>query len=60
MNESISQRILALVNAGETVRAAFDEVIGEGSYVRLAGEVYDSLRAGEGAASKEEKRWRSR
>lgn len=45
MNEIISLRILTLVNAGATVREAYDAVMGEGAYVKLAGEVYDELRA---------------
>ena len=43
---SISARILAYVQAGMTVREAFDAVLGEGAYSKLAGEVYGALRGG--------------
>jgi hypothetical protein len=45
---SISARILAALNEGSTVQEAMDMVLGEGTYVRLAGEVYDSLNARRG------------
>lgn len=45
MNEKISLRILALVESGMDLPAAFDAVLGAGSYTRLAAELYDRLRA---------------
>lgn len=44
-NAAISARILALMSEGQTLRQAFDAVLGEGAYTKLAGEVYDALRA---------------
>ena len=44
-NAIISAKILAHVQAGMTLRQAFDAVLGEGAYSKLAGEVYDALRA---------------
>jgi len=41
----ISARILALKNSGMSLREAFDAVLGAGAYDKLAGEVYDALRA---------------
>ncbi len=41
----ISARIIALVKSGMDIQKAFDSVIGEGAYKKLAHEVYDSLRA---------------
>ena len=41
----ISAKILANVANGMDLRTAFDAVLGEGAYVKLAGEVYDTLRA---------------
>ena len=41
----ISARILALVAAGASVRDATDEVLGGGTFEKLAGDVYDRLRA---------------
>lgn len=45
MNALISARILAHMAAGKTLPQAFDAVIGEGSYVALAGILYDKLKA---------------
>lgn len=42
-NAQISAAILANVAAGMTIQQAFDAVIGEGAYMKLAGEVYDQL-----------------
>ena len=44
-NAIISARILAHIEAGMTVRQAFDAVLGAGAYERLAGEIYDTMRA---------------
>jgi hypothetical protein len=43
--EIISLRILALLTAGLTMQQAFDAVMGKGAYAKIAGEVYDALRA---------------
>lgn len=40
----ISARILAEVAAGKTVVQAYDAVMGEGAYLKLAGELYDAMR----------------
>lgn len=45
MNKKISGRIVALIIAGTPLPAAVDEVLGTGTYGRLAGEVYDLLQA---------------
>ena len=42
--QAISAQILAQVAEGKTIRQAFDAVIGEGSYKRLAGEVWEALQ----------------
>ena len=44
-NAAISARILAHVNAGKTLPEAYDAVMGAGAYQKLAGELYDELRA---------------
>lgn len=44
-NAAISAKILSLKQSGMTLRQAFDAVLGEGAYSKLAGEVYDTLRA---------------
>ena len=44
--QAISAMILSEMQAnGGDLRAAFDKVIGEGAYMKLAGEVYDAIRA---------------
>jgi len=45
MNTKISARILILVQSGMTLPQAFDAVLGAGAYAKMAGEVYDALRA---------------
>lgn len=45
MNAKISQAILNLVAAGMSIEAAFDVVLGAGSYETMAGEVYEALRS---------------
>lgn len=44
-NAIISARILANIASGMTLETAFNEVLGEGAYAKMAGELYDSLRA---------------
>lgn len=44
-NAQIAALVLSKVNAGLTLRQAFDEVMGAGAYDGLAGQVYDALRA---------------
>ena len=44
MNSKISARILVLIGGGMTLKAAFDAVLGQGSYDKLAGEIYTALR----------------
>lgn len=45
MNPKISAAILAHVAAGKSLPEAFDAVLGAGAYAKLAGDVYDALRA---------------
>lgn len=48
-NAAISKMIVAeMARNGGDIRAAFDEVLGEGAYLKLAGEVYAELRARQG------------
>lgn len=44
-NAQISAAILQGISNGLTMQQAFDAVMGEGAYLKLAGEVYDELRA---------------
>ena len=44
-NAAISALIMSKVAEGMTIRQAFDAVIGEGAYAKMAGELYDALRA---------------
>jgi len=44
-NQAISALILAQVAQGKTIQQAFDAVIGEGAYEKLAGEVWEALQA---------------
>jgi hypothetical protein len=44
-NAQISLMILAEYKKTGSLRHAYDAVMGEGAYVKLAGEVYDELRA---------------
>lgn len=48
-NAAISTKIIAAMkeNGGDIV-AAFDSVMGAGAYAKLAGEVYNELRARQG------------
>lgn len=43
---AISARILALVASGSSIRAAIDQVLGDGTSSQVIGDVYDALRAG--------------
>jgi hypothetical protein len=45
MSQIISLRILTLVNSGMELKAAFDAVLGLGAFDKLAGELYDGLKA---------------
>lgn len=45
MNAKISDRILVLMASGMDVVEAFDRVLGEGAYAKLASDLYDELRA---------------
>lgn len=45
ITSTISARILHLVGQGLSIRESFDEVLGAGAYERMAGELYDALRA---------------
>jgi hypothetical protein len=42
---AISAAILAHIAAGMAPNAALDAVLGEGTFAKLAGELYDELRA---------------
>jgi hypothetical protein len=44
-NAAISAAILAHVAAGKSLPDAMDAVLGVGTYIRVAGELYDALRA---------------
>ena len=44
-NATISAAILYKIAIGMTTREAVDAVLGAGTYTRVAGEVYDALRA---------------
>jgi len=44
-NAAISARIALKLAEGLPLPDAFDAVMGEGSYAKLAGEIYDGLRA---------------
>ena len=43
-NLVISVAIKTLVDAGVDLRDAFDAVLGEGAYMKMAGQVYHQLR----------------
>lgn len=44
-NQKINARILVLVAGGMDIKQAFDTVLGQGSFVKMAGEAYDSIKA---------------
>lgn len=43
MNNEISQRILSLVNSGVSLKEAVDAVLGAGTFMKIASDVYDSI-----------------
>jgi hypothetical protein len=43
--QKISEMILIELAATGSIKQAFDKVIGEGAYDKLAGEIYEQLRA---------------
>jgi hypothetical protein len=43
--QKISEMILIELAATGSITQAFDKVIGEGAYDKLAGEIYEQLRA---------------
>lgn len=43
--QAISEKFLIAVAATGSVKMAFEQVFGEGSYEKFAGELYDELRA---------------
>lgn len=46
MTNAINDRVIAEYKSnGGDIRAALDAVLGVGSYVKIAGELYDALRA---------------
>lgn len=44
-NAVITVAIGTLVKSGVDVQTAMDAVLGQGAYMKMAGEVYDALRA---------------
>lgn len=50
-NAVISTRIAALLEAGLSHREAIDTVLGVGTFDRIAGEVYEELRAEVGSVA---------
>ena len=44
-NQIISARIAAKLAEGMTIQQAIDFVLGAGSFQKIAGEIYDTLRA---------------
>ena len=45
MNAKISAAILANIAKGMDLPAAYDAVFGAGAYIKMAGQMYDALRA---------------
>ena len=45
MNAIITTRIVAQIQAGKTINEAIDAVFGPGAYIKMAGQIYDALRA---------------
>lgn len=43
--QKISEMIMIELAATGSMRQAFDKVMGEGAYDKLAGEIYDTIRA---------------
>ena len=50
-NVVFSAILKTLVESGVAANAAFDMVFGEGAYKKMAGDVYDALRAKQGLAA---------
>jgi hypothetical protein len=44
-NQIITAKIVALLAAGLTIEAAIEQVFGAGSFEKIAGQIYDMLRA---------------
>lgn len=44
-NAAVAARIAQRMSAGESIREAIDNVLGAGSFDRIASETYDALRA---------------
>jgi hypothetical protein len=44
-NQIITAKIVALLAAGFTIEAAIEQVFGAGSFEKIAGQIYDMLRA---------------
>jgi hypothetical protein len=44
-NQIITAKIVALLDAGFTIEAAIEQVFGAGSFEKIAGQIYDMLRA---------------
>jgi len=47
-DQIISAKILSAMANGMELKSAFDSVLGEGAYTKLAGDLYDALRAKQG------------
>lgn len=47
-NAAISAQIIINMQAGMSLQQAFDAVLGAGAYAKLAGEVYEDIRARQG------------
>lgn len=45
MNAKISQAIIENMAKGMDLPAAYDAVFGAGAYIKMAGDMYDALRA---------------
>jgi hypothetical protein len=44
--QAISEKFLTAFAATGSIRTAFEQTFGKGSYEKFAGELYDALRAG--------------
>ena len=47
-DQIISAKILTAMASGMELQAAFDSVLGEGAYMKIASDLYDTLRAKQG------------
>ena len=52
IDAAISAKIIAEVQKGATIRQAIDAVLGAGTFSRMAGDLYDALRAKNDAAKR--------